>query len=454
MKIYKKKEMLSIVDTLAKVNESIISSRDRQSQGVDILVKCRNIGLDLAASIDDASGRGTVLISLLADYCEMVGQLCFALADDTVCQELTDRIQIQLSRLAGGITCEIPDDKKEVLFLPYKASMWDSLESVWKAADEDEECEAYVVPIPYFDKNPDGTFGEMHYEGDSYPSYVPVVSWKEYDIASRKPDVIYIHNPYDNCNYVTSVHPMFYAKELRKYTKMLVYISYFIAVSDEVEKGFCALPGTIYSHKVIVQSESVRQTYIEELHKLEEENNSKGMLGNIENKVLALGSPKYDKVRGIRKEELEIPPQWEKIIHRPDGTWKKIVLYNTSVAPFLAHSEEMLDKILDTFMVFKKSAEEIALLWRPHPLLPATIKSMRPLLRERYNAIVDQYINEGWGIYDDSGEVDRAILLSDAYYGDGGSVLELYRNTGKPAMVQDARILTNSAEITGEMEDE
>ena len=42
----------------------------------------------------------------------------------------------------------------EAIFLPYKASMWDSLESVWKAADADPECDAYVIPIPYYDKNP------------------------------------------------------------------------------------------------------------------------------------------------------------------------------------------------------------------------------------------------------------------------------------------------------------
>lgn len=43
--------------------------------------------------------------------------------------------------------------------------MWDSLESVWKKAAADERCEAYVVPIPYFDKNPDGSLGQMHYDG-------------------------------------------------------------------------------------------------------------------------------------------------------------------------------------------------------------------------------------------------------------------------------------------------
>ena len=36
--------------------------------------------------------------------------------------------------------------KKEIVFLPYKAAMWDSLESIWMAAADDKEhCNAYVV---------------------------------------------------------------------------------------------------------------------------------------------------------------------------------------------------------------------------------------------------------------------------------------------------------------------
>ena len=63
----------------------------------------------------------------------------------------------------------------------------DSLESVWKAAEEDEYCDAYVVPIPYYDKNPDGSFREIHYEGNQYPSYVPITSYEDYDIKSNVP---------------------------------------------------------------------------------------------------------------------------------------------------------------------------------------------------------------------------------------------------------------------------
>lgn len=91
--------------------------------------------------------------------------------------------------------------KKEMVFLPYKASMWDSLESVWRAAYADKDnCLAYVIPIPYCDRNPDGSAKEWHCERDLFPKDVPVLDWQEVDLKHMHPDVIFFHYPYDNCN--------------------------------------------------------------------------------------------------------------------------------------------------------------------------------------------------------------------------------------------------------------
>ena len=54
--------------------------------------------------------------------------------------------------------------------------------------------------------------------------------------------------------------------------------------------------------------------------------------------------------------------------------------------------------------------------------------------------IVKQYKEEGWGIYDDSTDMDRAVVLSDGYYGDSSSVVIVYQKTGKPVMIQSVEI--------------
>ena len=83
----------------------------------------------------------------------------------------------------------------------------------------------------------------------------------------------------------------------------------------------------------------------------------------------------------------------------------------------------------------------MALLWRPHPLIPSTIKTMKPQLWESYEKVVNKYQEEGWGIYDDSADLDRAVAISDAYYGDMSSVVQVYQETGKPVMIQNVEIV-------------
>ena len=107
----------------------------------------------------------------------------------------------------------------------------------------------------------------------------------------------------------------------------------------------------------------------------------------------------------------------------------------------LEHREAMLDKIENVLKTFQKNQDKIALLWRPHPLIPATIQSMRPELWERYKKIVKKYQDEGWGIYDDTTDLDRAIRLADAYYGDPSSVIQLCKEVGMPVMVQDVELM-------------
>lgn len=103
------------------------------------------------------------------------------------------------------------------------------MESIWQAANADPNCDCYVVPIPYHDRNPDQSMGTLHYEGRQFPPEVPVVDYTSYDPRVRRPDIVYIHNPYDGYNLVTSVAPQFYSNELSKYTDMLVYIPYYVA---------------------------------------------------------------------------------------------------------------------------------------------------------------------------------------------------------------------------------
>lgn len=411
-------------------------------EALALIVQCQDAAIQLGNFIEQNEGEACATIRILEHYCELLYQIFEGIQHDraTNINRALKNLRKTLIQIENSIKNEIKV-KKVLVFLPYKASMWDSLESVWRAAYEDPDCDAYVIPIPYYDKNPDGSFREMHYEGDLYPDYVPVTDYNSYNFEVQRPDMIFIHNPYDEWNYVTSVHPFFYSRNLKKYTDNLVYIPYFIlgdAEPDDYDtikqmEHFCTVPAVIHADKVIVQSEKMRQIYINVLS----ETMGKDTRKIWENRILGLGSPKIDKVLNARKEDIVIPDEWLKVVKKPDGNYKKIIFYNTSVSALIKHEEKMLQKIRSVFEIFKENQDEITLLWRPHPLMQATIESMRPQLWQEYKEIVEQYKQESWGIYDDSADLDRAVVLSDAYYGDASSVVQLYKKTGKMIMMQN-----------------
>lgn len=447
MKKYKKKDMLQTMTTLIKTNDTINEVIQRNPESViELLTMCQESAIFLGTFIETLDEKYAYLVRNLEDYCENIYQISINFSDKKLCKKLAKKIQKQLTQINNGIYYDIPEDKKEVVFLPYKASMWDSLESVWKVADIDENIDAYVIPIPYYDKQIDGNFKEEHYEGHLYPDYVPITKYDEYDFEERKPDMIFIHNPYDDYNIVTSVFPFFYSKNLKKFTDKLVYIPYFILAEIEPDnktgvaeiKHFCTTPGVVNADKIIVQSENMRQIYINVL--TEVFGNTKKVRKYWEGKILGLGSPKLDKVVTTSLENIIIPEKWKKIIIKPNGTEKKIVFYNNSISGLLQHGEDMLIKMKLVFQTFKEYSEEIALLWRPHPLIENTLTTMRPQLWKAYKEIRDKYLEENWGIYDDSPDIDRAVIISDAYYGDPSSVVVLYNQTGKPIMIQNVKV--------------
>ncbi len=451
MRSAQKHEVLDLIESLHQAHEEIQEAlkQKRITLAQNMLAECQEFAVSLGENIERLEQEGHITVSCVEEYCETLFHVHEELENNQYNEnKIYKRLKKQLLKVENSAKNDIVV-RKEAAFLPYKASMWDSLESVWKAADEDENCDAYVIPIPYYDKNPDGSFREMHYEADQYPDYVPITKYDEFDFEQHRPDMIFIHNPYDNINLVTSVHPFFYSDNLKKFTEKLVYIPYFVLGElnpDEKErvegmKHFCTVPAVYNADKVIVQSENMRQVYIKVL--MEASNNhSEAARKYLEDKILGLGSPKFDKVTNTERGNIKVPEDWLKIIQKPDGSWKKIIFYNTGIAGLLAHNEKMLTKIEYVFQVFNENQDEVALLWRPHPLIKATIESMRPQLWIEYEKIVKKYIQEGWGIYDDTADMNRAIKISDAYYGDHSSIVQLYQQTGKPIMIQNVDAIT------------
>ena len=359
------------------------------------------------------------IIPSLEEYCEEIYQLSLCGELESYmnqCAVLSNRHET-VSALIYGIKT-----KKTALFLPYKYSMWDSLESIYLAAREDADWEAVVMPIPYVEMDKEKDTKEWKYEGAAFVN-IPIVSFKEYDISDKQFDVIYIHNPYDNYNLVTSVATEFYSAELKKHCKLLVYVPYFFT-GREFPAIHMELPAYENMDYIILPS----QDAYEHMKKYVPQE-----------KLLVMGSPKIDKML-FMSEQKQIPSVWKERIKG-----RKTVLYNVSLNAILNEGFHTILKMRYVFDYFKKQSD-LVLWWRPHPLMKATLKSMRPHLLGAYEEMEKLFVREKIGIYDTTPDSNMAIAATDAFLGDYSSMCALYGVEGKPIFLTDNRSLEQPAE--------
>lgn len=452
MRKTQKRELLECIDSLHQAHEEIKTAllREENDLACKMIGECQDFAAVLGESIEKAEGEGQAAVVSVEDYCELLfhvyEQIAKAQADDGQMNAGQDGerqtgsgqinankihkvLRKQLLAMENSVKNNIPI-RKEIVFFPYKASMWDSLESVYLAAKEDPDCDVYCVPIPYYDLNPDQSFGNLHYEGELYPDYVTVTDWQQYRFEERKPDAVYIHNPYDGCNLVTSVHPRFYASNLKKYTEQLVYIPYY-STSGGMSEAQSLCPAYLYADHIVIQAPKFRAYFDRNLP---------------DRKFLPFGSPKFDRVANQCMNPPEPPAGWQRKMTGRDGRRRRVYFYNTSIGSMLADTENFLKKTKYVFTCFE-GREDVCLLWRPHPLLETTFDSMRPQYRQEYDALKAFFIEKELGILDITPDIAASVALSDAYIGEAGtSVTSLFGVAGKPIFILNNKILESPGE--------
>ena len=319
---------------------------------------------------------------------------------------------------------DMQQKNRDVVFLPYRADIWDRLDHTWRKEMADPDSDVYVIPVPYYSMNLDGTTGNLHYDLKAYPAEVGAMSFEDYDLANRHPKRIYIQVPYDGYNPAASVHPFFYSKELVRYTDELVYIPYF-PVTDIVEgdeKGkksldyFVKMPGLVNADRVLLDSETMKQTYVDSMTEL-------------------CGKD----TRELWEKKIEVIPDLYEIPKKEKNGMKSIFYY-TDVCPFLAEGKTALDKLRRNLDIFKESREDIRLIWHPFNGISDYLREKAPETSVEYEKIVDAFKSEGWGVYDESEDGEAVLADCVAYYGDPSPFVYRAQMDKKPVMIADIHV--------------
>ena len=410
---------LALLDTMEEIHGEITKAVDADTR-LELLTDCQNGAMVIGNALEQDQkehpamyGDNQSIVSELEGYCEKIYEISRRESVSSDQTELLGTITNTVRKRIEKMPLRI-----KVAFFPYKAEMWDALESIYLAAKEDERCDTKVVVVPYQEYREETKSWENRYEGDRFED-VEVTFYGDYDPQKEQPDVAYIHYPYDDQNLVTRLREQFYSRNLKKCVGKLIYTPYYVT-GGVMAPDHLRLPVYEYADYLLFQSKQMKESCKEMPYY---------------DKILPFGSPKFDKVIRKCREGGKIPEDWKAFIRG-----RKTLMLNTSLNQLLTDNAIYLSKLEYLLDYFQKH-QEVALIWRPHPLMKSTMISMRPELVERFEKIEERFINEKIGIYDTTPDIENTVAIADGYIGaDGSSVVNLFNAAGKPCMILNSNI--------------
>lgn len=291
-----------------------------------------------------------------------------------------------------------------IAFLPYKRSMWNSMESVY------EECKAsgaevHCMPIEY-----------ACLKENKEVDYITTDFFMFGDIAERidsleHADYIAIHYQYEDHNKVTNMLPKYFTKALKeRYGAKIVFLPYGIGMG---EKHFAIQPGCRHVDYAFLESEDQAERFIA------------GWLTqgiDFNGRCFGYGSAKLD---AMEKLSSEVPEEWAEVF---DG--RSVTLVVNSLGPFLTDPRGHINQYQTR--IHQEITDGHAVIFRPHPLLRQTIRSMRPDVNTDYR-LFDMWMDaQDYLIVDESEYLERALGVSDRLISDMSSIVAMWSETGLP----------------------
>ena len=414
-------ELLGMQEELFEIIKEYLQKKDEalRESAMDRLPGIQQLAIDLGNMLEQMLGEGLSIIALLEKYCEDLYLLYEQLSQE-MAVTLRTSLQMSLQAVAEELEQNILS-RKTVLFLPVLESDWGSLEGLWQKAVDDPMCDVYVVPLPYYYKDYDGSPRKVCYEAEAFEQALQVADYQvltpEY-LEFLHPEVILIQNPYDSWNAAVSVPEQFYSENLRKYTDSLVYVPPF-AVDDYDQrnereylnmKSYVPMPGAVYADKILLKSEKLRQMYVKKLTEFAGE----------ETRTI------WESKVTVADEILCHDNRREKPLQNVAG--RKHILYGISLGAYVGDPAAARAKIKRSLALLLDSGFDVTMQVFPEGAVSVVIRGEIKELSGRQENVS----------FSENAECE--ITKYDAYYGDAMPLVLKFSRSGIPAMVQDINL--------------
>ncbi|WOO35159.1 CDP-glycerol glycerophosphotransferase family protein [Anaerocolumna sp. AGMB13020] len=411
MKLTDRNNIIKNIDLILKGMNIINEEKAFNSDIYIMLEQMQGVAIEVGETLECELDSKHPIILLLEELCELIYELNESLLINNSIDYILSKAYFKIEKVKQLIYT-LPIHIK-IAFFPYKISMWDSLESIYEAALSKENCICNVIPIPYYEKDNAKKLGQLKYEGLEFSKKVPITDYKKYQMESEKPDLVFIHNPYDANNKVVEVDSNFYSRKLKESGAKLIYVPYYMAGYCLKFENMvsCVTTGGVNSDYIVLQNDNLKEAY--------------AFFGYNKDKLLVTGSPKLDYIVNKVNTEKKSNIEWNNKFKN-----KKVILLNSSIHTFLSNKcwldelEELIKSIL--------FHNELGLIWRPHPLLYTTLLAMRPESKDKFNRILSLFESSGNGVIDESEDIKLSFTYSSAMISDYSSLVLQYTFTNKP----------------------
>ena len=434
----------------------------KQKNILDELQNMQQTAIEMGTLIENIKGEETQTVKQLEELCELIYECSVVLGQSEDISVKLEQLHNKIADTEQILQTEILA-RNEAVFYISKAAHWQYIEWYWKKLIETGNTDIYIVPLPYYYKKYDGTRYASKYEYNEIEksvknsiqqlknkqavSNIHVVGYEEFDVRLHHPDQIVIENPYDEWNQATTLPEEFYSRNLQKYTEKLVYIVPFQV--EEFTKAnyreyhnmqyYCTMPGVVRADVVYVQSENMREVYIQKLTDFAGE-----ATRNVwEKKIAVVEQAEYDNVNHkISEAEQNETVNNANIGMQNTITTKKKMAFFVQVGLTIQYRDEMLKKLQSVLTIFRDSQDKVELLWIGDKEHDDFLKKYDSEFAEKYEAIIKEFVKEGWGRYLDrtDASVSEIVAMCDAYYGSASHIALEFEVKKKPVMIMDVEV--------------
>lgn len=395
-----------------------------------LLPECQQLSVDLGTLIENVKGEESESARLVVDeiqrYCDALFEVYNLLTNKKYSElvlEKINAIEAHINSIEKVVTERIIN-REEILILTIGPKEWQGFEKLYDKLVKEDDADIYVVPLPVLFKD---YFGQIiasdeeliyntHFE--DYPDNVKLSLWTDYNLGLHHPDRIYIQSPYDGENPCLTIPPQYYAKELRNYTDRLIYIPPYktdeFGEKDYTDlcnlKHYVTAPGVIYADEVIVQSDNIKEQYV--------------------NKLIAFAG---DETKAVWEDKLKIKDGCK--ADEPKKNRKK--LFYLIGLNELSEVKDIIENIKNRLEIFKKSKEAIDI---SVGLYPPDINTWNRVDLRLTKTLLDMLSTYGYEyimVEPDISEVENIVKEHDAYYGSASPLVTIFTYNKKPVMIAD-----------------